>query len=153
VCGDANWGKTMQYPLYVHRDADTSFRASFPDFPGADISGNSLEELKRHAQDIVELMYDGSEQLIPAPTCDTSELRNLEMDDGEGIWAFVDINMSRVTSRVVGLRISLREALLDQVDSAARQRHLTRSAFFTLAALHELETQGDDRPPVPHTRR
>jgi len=131
----------MQYPVYVHRDTTTAFRASFPDFPGADVSGNSLEELKRNAQNIVELKYDGSEQLIPTPTCDTSELRRLEMDDGEGIWLFLDINMSRVTSRVVGLHISLREGVLNRVDSAARERHLTRSAFFTLAALHELETQ------------
>ena len=73
----------MQYPLYVHRDSDMTFRASFPDFPGADVTGNSLTELKRSAQDIVELRYNGSEQLIPTPTCDTSELRKLEMDDGE----------------------------------------------------------------------
>lgn len=98
-------------------------------------------------------MYNGSEQRSPAPTCDTSELRKLEMDDGEGIWLFVDVNMSRVTSKVVGPRTSLREAVLGQVDSAARQRHLTRAAFFTLAALNELETRGDDRLPVPHTRR
>ena len=80
----------MQYPLYVHRDTATAFRASFPDFPGADVAGNSLEELKHNAQNIVELKYDGSEQLIPTPTCDTSELRRLEMDDGEGIWLFLD---------------------------------------------------------------
>jgi len=75
----------MQYPLYVHRDTATAFRASFPDFPGADVAGNSLEELKRNAQDIVELRYDGSEQLIPTPTCDTSELRKLEMDDLDSV--------------------------------------------------------------------
>jgi predicted RNase H-like HicB family nuclease len=131
----------MQYPLYVRRDTASSFRASFPDFPEADVAGDSLEELKRNAQHMVELGYDGSEQPIPVPTCDTSELRRLEMDDGEGIWLFLDINMSRVTSKVVGLHISLREAVLDRVDSVARERHLTRSAFFTLATLHELEDQ------------
>jgi predicted RNase H-like HicB family nuclease len=135
------WGKTMQYPLYVQRDADTAFRASFADFPEADVTGNSIEELKRNAQEAVERMYHGSEQLIPGPTCDTSELRTLEIDDGEGIWLFVNINMSRVTSRAVGFQLSLSESLLEQVNAAARERHLTRSAFFTLAALHELDTQ------------
>lgn len=86
-------------------------------------------------------MYHGSEQLIPGPTCDTSELRTLEIDDGEGIWLFLNINMSRVTSRAVGFQLSLSESLLEQVNAAARERHLTRSAFFTLAALHELDTQ------------
>jgi predicted RNase H-like HicB family nuclease len=131
----------MQYPLYVQRNADTVFRASFPDFPGADVAGNSIEELERNAQEAVELMYHNSEQLIPAPTFDTSKLRALEMDGDEGIWLFVNINMSRVTSQAVGFQLSLRESLLEQVSAAARERHLTRSAFFTLAAVHELDAQ------------
>ena len=89
----------MQYPLYVHRDGGTGFRASFPDFPRAEARGDSFGELKRNAQEIVELMYDRSEQLIPAPTCSTSELHTLDMDDGQGIWMFIEINLARVTSR------------------------------------------------------
>ncbi|MFM0140898.1 type II toxin-antitoxin system HicB family antitoxin, partial [Caballeronia grimmiae] len=57
----------MQYPLYVHRDGATGFRASFPDLPLAVAHGNSFDELKRDAQGVVELMYDRSEQLIPDP--------------------------------------------------------------------------------------
>jgi predicted RNase H-like HicB family nuclease len=86
----------MQYPLYVHRTGNTSFRASFPDFPLAAAHGNSMDELKFDAKQAVELMYDRSEQLIPAPTCSASALHAHEMDDGEGIWMFVDINLARV---------------------------------------------------------
>jgi predicted RNase H-like HicB family nuclease len=131
----------MQYPLYVHRNGDTGFRASFPDFPSADASGDSFDELTHNAQEAVELMYARSEQLIPAPTCNTSELHALEMDDGQGIWVFVDINLARVTSRAVGLQLSLLESLLQQVDAAAKERHMTRSAFIALAAVHELENR------------
>jgi hypothetical protein len=41
-------------------------------------------------------MYHNTEQLTPAPTCDTSELCELEIDGEEGIWLFmlsVKINM------------------------------------------------------------
>ena len=131
----------MQYPLYVRRDGDSGFRASFPDFPRADARGNSLGELTRNAQEMVELMYDRSEQLIPAPTCSTSELHALDMDDGQGIWMFVDINLARVTSKAVGVQFSLLESLLQRVDVAAKERHMTRSAFITLAAVHELENR------------
>jgi len=48
----------MQYPLYVHREGDTSFRACFPDFPLAVAHGKSLDELKIDAKQAVELMYD-----------------------------------------------------------------------------------------------
>jgi predicted RNase H-like HicB family nuclease len=131
----------MQYPLYVRRDADTGFRASFPDLPRAEARGDSFGALKRNAQEVVELMYDRSEQLIPAPTCSTSELHALDMDDGEGIWMFIDINLARVTSKAVGIQFSLLKSLLQRVDLAAKERHMTRSAFITLAAVHELENQ------------
>jgi predicted RNase H-like HicB family nuclease len=133
--------QVMQYPLYVHRNGDTGFRASFADFPGADASGVSFNELTHNARQAVELMYDRSEQLIPAPTCNTSELHALDMDDGEGIWVFVDINLTRVTSKAVGLQFSLLESLLQQVDAAAKERHMTGSAFVTLAVVHELENR------------
>ena len=131
----------MEYPLYVRRDGDGGFRASLPDFPRADVRGNSFGELKRNAQEMVELMYDRSEQLIPAPTASTSELHALDMDDGEGLWMFIDINLARVTSRAVGVQFSLLESLLKQVDAAAKERHMTRSTFFTLATVHELESR------------
>jgi predicted RNase H-like HicB family nuclease len=133
----------MQYPLYVHRDGDTGFRASFPDFPLAVAHGKSLDQLKDDAKRAVEMMYALSEQLIPAPTCSTAELRVLDMDDGEGIWIFVDINLARVTSQAVGIQFSLLDNLLQQVDQAAKQRHMTRSAFITLAVVHELASRYD----------
>jgi predicted RNase H-like HicB family nuclease len=131
----------MQYPIYVHRDGEAGFLASFPDSPRVEARGASIGELTRNAQEIVELMYDCSEQLIPAPTCSTSELHALDMDDGEGIWMFIDINLARVTSKAVGVQITLLENVLQQVDVAAKERHMTRSAFITLAAVHELDNR------------
>ncbi|KAA0999030.1 HicB family protein [Paraburkholderia panacisoli] len=131
----------MQYPLYVHRNGDAGFRASFPDFPTADASGDSFSELTRNAQTTVEDMYDRSEQLIPAPTCDTTELQALQMDDGNGIWVFVDIDLARVTSKSVGIQVHLLESLLQLVDARSKERRMTRSAFVTLALIDELKKQ------------
>ncbi|MFL9965676.1 type II toxin-antitoxin system HicB family antitoxin [Paraburkholderia sediminicola] len=132
----------MQYPLYVHRNGNTGFRASFPDFPTADASGDSFNELTHHAQATVEALYDRSEQLIPAPTCNTTELQALQIDDGNGIWVFVDIDLARVTSKAVGIQVSLLESLLQQVDASSKERRMTRSAFVTLALIDELKKQG-----------
>jgi predicted RNase H-like HicB family nuclease len=129
----------MQYPLYVHRNGNTGFRASFPDFPTADASGDSFDELTRNAQATVEAMYDRSEQLIAAPTCSTSELQALQMDDGNGIWVFVDIDLARVTSKSVAIQFNLLESLLLQVDAWAKKRGMTRSAFLTRALVDELK--------------
>jgi predicted RNase H-like HicB family nuclease len=133
----------MQYPCYVHRDGDNAFRASFPDFPRAVARGLSFDELKSNAQDVVELMYDRSEELIPAPTYSMSELQSLDMDDGQGIWMFIEINLTRVTSKAVSVQFSLPESLPQKVDAAAKQRCSTRSMFFTQASVHELAS-GDE---------
>lgn len=132
----------MHYPLYVIREPDRAgamaLRASFPDFPGAEVTGGSLKELERRAQQTVEQIYAGSEQLIPAPT-DEAELHALENAGDDGLWVFVDIDLARVPSKAVGLQFSVLESLLQKVDAAAAERHMTRAAFMTLAAVHELE--------------
>lgn len=128
----------MRYPLYVHRNGEPRYRGSFPDFPGADAYGNSFEELERNAQERVRQVYDRSEHVIPVPTGDTSALQALDMDDGEGLWLFVDIDLARVMSRAVRIQFSLRESVLLEIDAAAQQRHITRSAFIALACVHEL---------------
>jgi predicted RNase H-like HicB family nuclease len=133
----------MQYPLYVHRDGPAGFRSSFPDLPRAVARGHLFDELKRNAQEVVELMYDRSEQLIPAPTCSTSELQSLDMDDGQGIWIFMEINLTPVTSEAVSVQFSLPERLLQRVDAATTEPHSTRSTFFTLPAVHELGNRGE----------
>jgi predicted RNase H-like HicB family nuclease len=130
--------QVIQYPLYIHREGDTSFRANFPDSPLAVANGKSMDELTIDAKQAVELMYDRSEQLIPAPTCSASELHTHAMDDGDGIWMFVDINLARVTSQAIGIQVSLPDTLLQQVDLAARERHMTRSTLITLAVVNEL---------------
>jgi predicted RNase H-like HicB family nuclease len=132
----------MHYPLYVIREPDragaATLRASFPDFPGAEATGRSLEELERHAQQMVEQTYAGSEQLIPAPS-DAVQLHGFEKAGDDGLWVYVDIDLARVTSKAVGLQFSVLESLLQKVDAAAAERHITRAAFMTLAAVHELE--------------
>ena len=138
----------MQYPLYVvrengrdsSRDGATTFRAIFPDFPGAGAGGSSFEELERNAKQAVERMYAHSDELIPAPT-DEAELRAFEERGDDGMWVYVDIDLTRMTSSAVGIKLSVPEALLQEVDAAARERRMTRAAFMTLAVVHELERQ------------
>ena len=144
----------MQYPLYVvrengrdtSRDGATAFRAVFPDFPGAGAAGSSFEELERNAKQAVERIYAHSNELIPAPTGD-AQLRAFEARGDDGLWVYVDIDLTRMTSSAVGIKLSVPEALLKDVDAAAHERSMTRAAFMTLAAVHELERQSNWQVP------
>jgi predicted RNase H-like HicB family nuclease len=132
----------MQYPYYVHRDGAAIYRSSFADFPDADATGESIAQLAHNAQERLRLLYDDGDQLLPPPTSDTALLKMLEMDDGSGIWMFLEIDPIPRTPKSVDLRLNVPASFLMQVDETAKKRGLTRTAFLTLAARHELDRPG-----------
>ena len=61
----------MDYIAYLHKDRDSDFGVSFPDFPGCITAGKTLEEAHRMAAEALELhivgMVEDGEK-IPAPS-------------------------------------------------------------------------------------
>jgi len=128
----------MKYPLYVWQDEGSAYGATFPDLPGVNTAADSLDDLERNAQEAVEAMYYDNDEPIPPPTHDAKKLHSHEVNDGEGFWLFVDIDLSKVSSKAVRLNISLPEQLVARIDSTASRLHMSRSAFLALAAQHEM---------------
>ncbi|AOY91553.1 HicB family protein [Cupriavidus sp. USMAA2-4] len=128
----------MLYPLYVHvGDARHAHGVSFPDFPGCFAAADDWEDLPAAVQEAAEAHFAGSETPIPRPTPLESLTASPEFEGG--VWMLFDIDLSKLRSKAVRLNISLPERLLQQIDAAARQRRLSRSAFLALAAEHEME--------------
>ena len=116
----------MQYPSCVHRDGDTGFRASFPNFPGAAAHGNSMDELKVDAQEAVELAYDRSEQLIPAQHVARQSYMPTKWTTGKESGCLSTLILHGFTSQAIGIQVNLLETLLLQVDLAIwRQKNVT----------------------------
>ncbi|OIQ85188.1 ribbon-helix-helix protein, copG family [mine drainage metagenome] len=80
----------------------------------------------------------GGEEGIPEPT----RLEDLASDPdySGGAWTLFDIDLSRINARAERLNISLPERLVQRIDTEARRRKLSRSAFLALAAEHEMST-------------
>jgi hypothetical protein len=135
----------MQYPLYIHRCDGRGYRGRLADFPGAEVVSNSFDGLALEAQRFVQRAYDRSDRILPAPTCDTAALQALDIDDGEGLWRFVDIDLTTIMSQSVRVQLTLNKSLLLDIDREAQERHLSRSAFVSLACAHELEEAADER--------
>ncbi|KAB8042620.1 HicB family protein [Janthinobacterium aquaticum] len=57
----------MLYPLYVWKNTDSAYGASFPDLPGVNTAADNLQDLNNAAQEAVELMLEG-EANIPVPS-------------------------------------------------------------------------------------
>lgn len=126
----------MLYPIYVHKDTDSAYGAMFPDFPGCFTGADALQDVPAAAQEAVEAHFYGDTGSIPQPSA--PEAWEGDEQFTGGYWMLVDIDLSKVNSKAVRLNISLPESLVNRIDSEAKARHLSRSAFLALAAEREM---------------
>ena len=123
----------MNYIALIHKDDDSDYGVSFPDFPGCVSAGETLEKAKMMAQEAVishiEILREMHEQ-IPAPST-LEEI--MSCPENRSAIAFLVEVPSHHTVRI---NITLPEDVLNIIDRRARRLNLSRSAFLTEAALH-----------------
>lgn len=123
----------MKYIALIHKEENSDYGVSFPDFPGCVSAGETLEQVKVMAQEAlishIDLLKEMGE-LIPTPT--TLEEIMMCSENRSTIAFVVDIP----SDRTVRINITLPDDVLSVIDRRARKLHLSRSAFLAEAALH-----------------
>ena len=127
------------YIAIVHKEANSDFGVSFPDFPGCITAGRDIDEAKDMAQDALALhiqgMLEDSEQL-PAP----SRLEDIMADpDFTDATAYLIVSIPDSKPRTVRVNITLPEMTLKQIDAAAKKRGMSRSSFLVHAARNAID--------------
>nr|WP_244140692.1 type II toxin-antitoxin system HicB family antitoxin [Burkholderia sp. BCC1047] len=123
----------MKYPIYITQHGQPRYRGALPDFPEVGVEGDSYGELQAVAEQLVMARYDRSARLVPPPTTDMSVLQASEVDAGDGIWRFIDLDLSRMTSSSVRIELCLSKRIVHDIDRTANALHTTRDAFVSLA--------------------
>jgi predicted RNase H-like HicB family nuclease len=123
----------MEYIAYLHKDADSDYGVSFPDFPGCVTAGSTLEEARRMAVEALSLHIAGMQEdgeEIP----EASFLDELQDDPAmKGSVAFlVDVAPPEKTVRI---NITARESQIVEIDQRAQAAKLSRSAYMVIRAL------------------
>ena len=125
----------MEYIAYLHKDKNSDYGVSFPDFPGCITAGSSLEEARRMASEALAFHVAGMREdgdPIPEP----SSLDNLRGDPAlKGAVAF--LTELREPERTVRINITARQSQIAEIDRRARARGLTRSSNIVQSALKE----------------
>jgi predicted RNase H-like HicB family nuclease len=129
------------YIALIHKDSDSDFGVSFPDFPGCVTAGKTIDEAKDMAQEAlsghIQVMSDFGEE-IP-------ESSNLEKivasSEDSAVIAFFIVPIKDKKSKKVRVNITVPEEELNQIDSFAKQHGMTRSAFLLKAAQASIHTQ------------
>jgi len=123
----------MEYIAYLHKDRDSDYGVSFPDFPGCITAGKTLDEASRLAPEALALHIAGMIEdgdAVPEP----SKLDDVAADAAKhGAVAFmVSVDAPDATVRV---NITARESQIERIDALAEAAGLTRSAYMVRSAI------------------
>ena len=130
----------MDYIAYLHKDRNSDFGVSFPDFPGCITAGKTLDEAHRMAAEALALHIAGMVEdgdTIPDPSA---------LDD-------LVVHVDPYTDRTVRINITAREKQLERINQLASQSGMTRSAYMVSSALSRSAAQRKRASTAKRTAR
>ena len=124
------------HPVVIHKDVESAYGVSVPDLPGCFSAGDTLEEAVEAAQEAIAchlegLLMDGE----PIPAKESLETHQASDDYKSGIWALVNVDLSKLLGKTKRINITVPARVLAIVDKAAAREGETRSGLLARAAL------------------
>ena len=122
----------------VHKDPDSDYGVSFPDFPGCVTAGSTIDEAKDMAHEALCLHTKGileDGEKIPDP----SSLEGIMADpENADAIAFLVVAIPDQKPKSVRVNITVPENTLRQIDAMAKKRGMSRSSFLVHAAQNSM---------------
>jgi predicted RNase H-like HicB family nuclease len=129
-----------QYIGLIHKQAESDFGVSFPDFPGVATAGTTLDDARAMAEEALAFHIEG----LVADGAAIPEASRLEdiMSDPENRDGVAILVAARTDApKAVRVTVTLPEDVLTQIDRFAEAHGLTRSGFLTKAAKRAMEEE------------
>lgn len=132
----------MRYPIVLHKDPDSDYGVTVPDLPGCFSAGTTTDEALGGAVEAIEchlegMLADGETIPVPQPI----EEHQKDPDYAGGVWALVDVDLSKLSGKAKRVNITLPERVLALVDKYATDIGETRSGFIAQAALEYMSSR------------
>ena len=132
----------MRYPVVIHKDENSDFGVMVPDIPGCYSAGNTYDEALNNVIEAIECHLEGlllDNESVPVGSSMDSWIDNEEFK--EGVWAFVDIDLSQISGKAKRVNITIPERVLNLIDLYAKSHSIkNRSSFLADAALSYMES-------------
>ena len=121
--------KTLRYTALVD-GREGAYGVVFPDLPGCVAMGYTVEDALINAEDALRdytLDADQDGEVLPEP----SPFQSIDVPKGSQL---VSMPLIRVSGRKVRANLTLDEGVAEFIDSEARRRKMTRTAYITWMA-------------------
>jgi predicted RNase H-like HicB family nuclease len=123
----------QNYIGLIHKDADSDFGVSFPDFPGVITAGVTLDDARAMAEEALALHIEGlveDGEAVPEP----SALEEVMSDPDNRTGVAILVSMKSAQPKAVRVNVTLPGDVLEQIDKYAEAHGYTRSGLLTQAA-------------------
>ena len=127
----------------IHKDAESDYGVSFPDFPGVVTAGSDLDDARRMAEEALAFHVEGmveDGEAIPEPSSLEAVMADPDNKDGVAIL----VSLKADARKAVRINITLPEDVLQEVDAFAEAEGLTRSGFLARAARAAMQAKLDN---------
>ncbi|MGH6916950.1 MAG: type II toxin-antitoxin system HicB family antitoxin [Geminicoccaceae bacterium] len=132
----------MRYFALLRKEPDSDFSVDFPDFPGCVTAGETLEEARKLAAEVLEFHIDGMlEDRLPIPPPAGLESIMADPDNAEALPFIVEVPDHR--SRAVRVNLTMSETDLEALDALAKKQGKSRSALLAEAARRMIAAETD----------
>jgi len=125
----------MRFPVVLHTDDGVRYGVIVPDLPGCFSAGDTFDEALDSVHEAIELHLEGLIEEggdVPVPRAIAAHRANPDFADG--VWAAVDIDVSRYEGKAEEINITIPRRLLVKIDEYAKSHGSTRSGFLAEAA-------------------
>ena len=144
----------MRFPVVLHTDDGIRFGVTVPDLPGCFSAGDTFDEALDSVVEAIDLHLEGLAEDggdIPVPRAIAEHRANADFADG--VWAAVEVDVSRFDGRAEKINITLPRRLLAKIDSYAKAHGETRSGFLADAARAAMREPDSSPAPSAPTQR
>jgi predicted RNase H-like HicB family nuclease len=131
----------MYYVALMHKDEGSAYGVSFPDLPGCYSAGDTLDEAMDNAREglaafVRWMEADGDS--VPAPRPPDQIMADPALAEAREGATVILVPLIRDLGSTTRINVSLDLGLLQAIDSEAKHRKQTRSAFIASAVRKEL---------------
>lgn len=129
-----------QYIGLIHKDPDSDYGVSFPDFLGCVTAGRTLDEARAMAEEALALPIEGMAADGEAiPEASSLETVMSDRENRDAVAILVRAPLAAV--KAVRVNITLPEDVLAEIDAYSERHGLTRSGFLAKAAKEIMKLQ------------
>ncbi|ESY71924.1 MULTISPECIES: type II toxin-antitoxin system HicB family antitoxin [unclassified Mesorhizobium] len=129
-----------QYIGLIHKDGESDFGVSFPDFPGVITAGKDLDDARVMAEEALAFHVEGlveDGEAIPEPSSLTEVMASSVNRDGVAIL----VGLKTEAKKAVRVNVTLPDDVLQRIDAFAEAHGYTRSGFLAKAAVKVMELE------------